>query len=77
MLGVLFNNKGISISNVENVKNKIKQTLYLWNINNLNMLERIVVCKTFVLSKVWFLASFIEFDESFIKEINKLIYSYI
>ena len=41
------------------------------------MLERIIICKTFVLSKLWFLACFITFEEKFIKEINSLIFSFI
>ena len=77
VLGVLFNNKGVSEKNKENVKNKIKQALYLWNVSHLNMLERVIVCKTFILSKLWFLACFIKLDNKFAREINSLIYNFI
>ena len=77
VLGIWFNNNGISNNNLENIFNKIKQSIFLWNVCDLNMLERITVCKTFILSKLWFLACFVKFEDNFIKEINTLIFNYI
>ena len=70
-------NKGISEKNIENIQNKIKQAFFLWHVSDLNMLERIVVCKTFVLSKLWFLACFVNFEDNFVREINSQIFNFI
>lgn len=77
ILGVLFNKQGISESNFSAMKNKISQSMYLWSTVSLNMLERIVVCKTFILSKLWFLANFAAPSKQFLKDLNKQIHSFI
>jgi hypothetical protein len=41
------------------------------------MYDRIVVCKTFLLSKLWFLCQFIIFDKKFVREINGLVYRFV
>ena len=51
ILGVFFNKNGISPNNLNNVKNKIIQSTHSWNTVKLNLMERIVVCKTFLHSK--------------------------
>ena len=48
VLGVLFNKRGISSKNLENVLGKIKQAIFLCDIPSLNMLERITIVKTFL-----------------------------
>ncbi|RNA13835.1 pol-like protein [Brachionus plicatilis] len=51
VLGILFNKKGISLQNYKNALEKIKKAIYIWDIPSLNMLERITICKTFILKK--------------------------
>ena len=41
------------------------------------MYDRIVVCKTFMLRKVWFLFQFITLNKKFLNEINSLIYKFV
>ena len=77
ILGVLFNNNGISQNNLNIVKNKITQSMYMWNTVKLNIIERIVVCKTFLLSKLWFMLNFVVLSKDHIKEINKMIFRFV
>ncbi|CAF0936516.1 unnamed protein product [Brachionus calyciflorus] len=77
VLGVLFNKKGISPKNLENVIGKINQAIYLWDIPSLNMLERITIVKTFLLSKLWFIATFITINKHKIKELHIMIFRFI
>ena len=77
ILGVIFNKSGVANSNLIEIKNKIIKCIYLWSNVDLDMLQRIVACKTFVLSKLWFIAHFIFVEEKFLKEINFLIFKFI
>ena len=74
---MLFNKKGISSKNLENVKGKIRQAIFLWDIPSLNMLERITIVKTFLLSKLWFITAFKKINLQKIKEINLLLFRFI
>lgn len=77
ILGVIFNNKGISRINLEKTRGKLEQTLSIWNGANLNTIERIVACKTFALSKLWYISSFMDIPEIFIKKYERIIYKFI
>ncbi|CAF1135238.1 unnamed protein product, partial [Brachionus calyciflorus] len=77
VLGVWFNKKGISLHNYKAVFDKIKKALFIWDLPSLNMLERTTICKTFILSKLWFLANFIYISEDKIKDLNSLIFKFI
>ena len=74
---MLFNKKGISSKNLENVIGKIRKAIFLWDIPSLNMLERITIVKTFLLSKLWFITTFIKINLQKIKEINLLVFRFI
>ena len=50
ILGILFDCDRIGKLNYENVKNKITQAIEIWKRVKHNMVDRIVVCKTFLLS---------------------------
>ena len=77
ILGVLFNENGLCKSNYDQVKNKIMQAIEIWKRVRFSMLDRIVVCKTFLLSKLWFLSQFYVFQKNQIKELNSLIFKFI
>lgn len=77
LLGVLFNKFGISDENLKKTESKIAQTLGMWYCVNLNTLERIIVCKTFALSKLWYIASFMIIPEKYIKKYQKIIFKFI
>ena len=49
----------------------------MWEIPSLNMLERITIVKTFLLSKLWFIATFISLKTEIIKELNLMLFKYI
>jgi len=77
VLGIYFNKKGISSKNLEIVIEKIRKALFLWDIPSLNMLDRITIVKTFLLSKLWFTATFLFINQEKIKEINSMLFKFI
>ena len=77
ILGVYFSKAGVSDINIINLKEKLNKSIHLWSSAKLNIMERITVAKTFLLSKLWFLANVYYFDDNDIKKINKKIYSFI
>ena len=66
VLGVIFDKYGVSGKNLENILTKIQTSINIWNKVKINILERIVICKTFLLSKVYFFANFVKFDSKII-----------
>jgi len=72
-----LNKKGISFKNVEITIEKIRKAIFMWEIHSLNMLERITIAKTFLLSKLWFKATFISLKTEIIKELNLMLFKYI
>ena len=77
ILGVVFDFDRISKINLEIIKNKIIKSTLLWSKVNINMIERVVACKTFILNKLWFIANFTVLNKKYIKEINRIIYKFI
>ena len=77
VLGVFFNKKGISTINIKNVFEKIRRAIHIWDIPSLNMLDRITITKTFLLSKLWFIATFVKISKEKIKELNSMIFKFI
>ena len=41
------------------------------------MLERIVICKTFILSKLWYVVNFLILEEKYIVSIERMIFMFI
>jgi exonuclease III len=77
ILGVYFNKQGLSGKNIKAILDKIRSTIAIWSTVKQNMLERIVVCKTFILSKIWFIEGITVIEEKTIKKINKIMIKYI
>ena len=60
-LRINFYNFGIYTNYIQ-LEKKLKQAMYLWSSVKINTLERLVVSKTFLLSKIYFLAQFVVFS---------------
>jgi hypothetical protein len=58
-LGIIFeaNLKKAANSNWNLTVNKVRQMVWLHSSRNLNVLQKIILCNTFILSKLWFLAA--------------------
>ena len=54
ILGIIFDQNGISNTNIKNTVENIKKTIQIWSICNMNIIERMTVLKTFILSKLWY-----------------------
>ena len=76
ILGINFHNFGISHTNYIQLEKKLEQAIYLWSSVKMNMPERTVVSKTFLLSKIYFLAQILVFSKKFIKKVEKKNYLY-
>ena len=77
ILGIIFDRTGIAKENYEKVKLKYENCLKIWNNVQLNMIERITVIRTFAMSKLWYLANFINFSTLEIKELEKIAFKFI
>ena len=77
ILGVIFNKSGVANINLTEIKEKIRKSVYTWSNVDLDMLQRIVACKTFMLSKLWFITQFIYIEKKFLKEINSIVFKFI
>ena len=77
VLGVIFDKYGVSGKNLENILTKIQTSINIWNKVKINILERIVICKTFLLSKVYFFANFVRFESKIIEQINTALFKFI
>ena len=77
ILGINFDNDGISKKNLKNASEKVEKSLNIWSGVKLSLLEKIIVCKTFILCKIYFYANFIYMEKDYIKQINKKIYRFI
>ena len=77
ILGIEFNEKGITDKNINIVIDKIKKALFIWDGVFLNTLERIIISKTFILSKLWYVSNFVCISEQNIAKIEKTIYEFI
>jgi hypothetical protein len=75
VLGIIFDKNGVSEKKLENVITKIQTAINIWNKVKLNILERVVIFKTFLLSKVF--ANFIKFDSKIIDQINTKLFKFI
>jgi hypothetical protein len=60
ILGINFeeNIKSASEINWRNAVNKLRQLLWLHTARNLNLIQKVILCNTFILlSKVWYIAA--------------------
>ena len=80
VLGVLFSTDVLEIValNFENKLNEMKKVLNVWSRRNLTPFGRITVIKSLVISKIaHFLMNLPDPEESFLKELNKLLYNFL
>ena len=63
--------------NFESRLQKAKQITNLWSMRNLTMYGRAQIIKTYVMSQMMFVCSAIATPESFIKDVNRLIFRFI
>jgi hypothetical protein len=77
ILGIEFNHKGVTRNNVDKILENIKKSVIIWDGVRLNTLERVVVSKTFILSKLWYIINFIKLSEENIKIIESVIHKFI
>ena len=77
ILGIQFNNKGVSKNNINKAIENIKKSVLIWDGVVLNTIERVVVSKTFILSKLWYIINFITLTQEKIKIIESLIHKFI
>ncbi len=76
ILGIEFNNKGVTINNIQKVLENIKKSVAIWDGVRLNIIERVVVSKTFILSKLWYIINFITLSEENIRMIESMIHKF-
>ncbi len=77
ILGIEFNNKGITNNNINKIIENIKKSISKWDGVYLNTFERVIVSKTFILSKLWYITNFVCIIEENIKKVERLIHQFI
>ena len=77
VLGIHFDKSGISHLNLSNAKSNIIKAINIWSNCELNLLQKVVACRTFILSKLWFISIFYFIEDESLKEINGLIFRFI
>jgi hypothetical protein len=75
ILGIVFDKQGISNENLRIIREKMNVSMIIWSSMKLNMIEKITVCKYFVLSKLWYLAQFREISKRSVRD-KILVYAY-
>ena len=77
ILGIEFNNSGVSNDNITKTIEKIEKSVNIWRGVNLNMMQKVITVRTFILSKLWYIANFVVLDKQYIKHIESLIHKFI
>lgn len=77
ILGIIFNHKGINNEMIENCIEIIKKKCDWWNKFRLNMLERIVIFKCLIFSKILYVSNFVEIKKSTIDFLEKLSLEFV
>ena len=63
--------------NLENRLSKIKNLIKIWKQRNLSWIGRIMIIKTLIISQITHLLSAIYIPDKFLKEMDKLIFSFL
>ena len=71
ILGFLFDQRGLADENIFKAINCLIQTCKLWCIYKFEMIERIIILKTFILSKFWHFCSICSFSTKQLKKNRK------
>ena len=77
VLGITFDRTGPAKQNTTKVINRLKQDIFLWSSAKMNVIDRIVALKAFILSKVWYVASFTAFTDGQLKEIDRYLHQFV
>ena len=77
ILRIEFNKEGITKNNINKAIENIKKSIAIWDGVYLNTLERVIVSKTFILSKLWYVTNFVCLTEKNIKKIDRIIHQFI
>lgn len=79
ILGIYHSYDSASCSkyNFEDKINKVRSVINLWKMRNLTLIGRIQIIKTFIISKFLYTCSVITMPRGYIKEINRMIYTFI
>ena len=77
ILGIEFNRNGVSKNNIIKAIENLSKSVNIWKTVKTNMLERIVICKTFILSKLWYVVNFLILEEKYIVSIERMIFMFI
>ena len=63
--------------NLETITKSLKKTLHSWSWRGLTLIGRIQIIKTFAIPKVLYRMSLIGTNKNFIKEINRILYTFV
>ena len=63
--------------NLDNRLEKMKNLIKIWKLRNLSWIGRIMIIKTIIISQITHLLSAIYIPDSFLKELDRLIYSFL
>ena len=64
-------------SQLKRILMKIKRQLNLWKVRNLSLIGKIQIVKTFAFSQLLYIAGMVKIPDSYIKEVNRLVYGFI
>ena len=79
ILGIWFSydKKEAIRRNFEDRLGEIKRIFSMWKNRNLTLIGKIQILKTFIMSKIIYLMSNIEIPQDFVKEVEKLMFSFL
>ena len=74
--GIVYGKDSIR-KNMEDLMNKIDKTLNKWKNVNADLFEKVIILKTYVISKIQFVQKIIEIPNEYIKKINTKIFKFL
>ena len=74
--GVIFGKDYIE-QNLNKLVLEIGQIINKWNTINLNIIEKVIVIKTYIISKIQYMQQVIEIPNYYIDKFNSLIFRYL
>jgi len=78
ILGIIFNKKDIVDKQTYSlVANKLKSRLKMWEMRGLSLIGKIQIIKTFGVSQILYVTNMVGASETFVCEVNKLIYNFL
>ena len=74
--GVYYGKNNIE-ENLNKILIDINCSLDKWNSINLNLIEKVIVIKIYIMSKIQYIQQIIEIPQSYINKINTVIFKYL